>query len=80
MPQQIASDLWLIESQSLGEDYLERLLAGIAETEREDCERLVAETIKPDNLVIVVVGEAGKLKEPLEAIAPVTVVKAKEKG
>ncbi|MHC4069467.1 MAG: M16 family metallopeptidase [Planctomycetota bacterium] len=80
MPQQIASDLWLIESQQLGEDYLERLLAGIAETEQEDCERLVAETIKPDNLVIVVVGEAGKLKEPLEAIAPVTVVKAKEKG
>jgi len=80
MPQQIASDLWLIESQQLGEDYLERLLAGIAETEREDCERLVRETIKPDNLVIVVVGEAGKLKEPLEAIAPVTVVKAKEKG
>jgi zinc protease len=78
-PQQIANDLWLIESQGLGKDYLERLLGGIAKAERTDCERLVRETIKPGNLVIVVVGEAEKLKEELEQIAPVTVVAA-EKG
>ncbi len=78
-PQQIASDLWLIESQGLGEDYLERLLGGIAEAERADCERLVQGTIEPGKLVIVVVGEAEKLKEELEEIAPVTVVAA-EKG
>jgi len=75
-PQQIASDLWLIESQELGDDYLERLLDGIAKAERADCERLVRETIEPDKLVIVVVGEAAKLKEQLEQIAPVTVVAA----
>jgi zinc protease len=77
-PQQIAGDLWLIESQGLGEDYLERLLGGIAKAKRTDCERLVRETIEPGKLVIVVVGEAGKLKEGLEKIAPVTVVAAKE--
>jgi zinc protease len=77
-PQQIAGDLWLIESQGLGEDYLERLLGGIAKAKRTDCERLVRETIEPSKLVIVVVGEAGKLKEELEQIAPVTVVAAKE--
>jgi zinc protease len=78
-PQQIASDLWLIESQDLSEDYLERLLDGIAKAKRADCERLVRETIKPDKLVIIVVGEAEKLKEGLEKIAPVTVAAADEK-
>ncbi|MFZ0034804.1 MAG: pitrilysin family protein [Sedimentisphaerales bacterium] len=79
-PQQIAGDLWLIESQDLSEDYLERLLDGIAKAKRTDCERLVRETIKPDKLVIIVVGEAEKLKEGLEQIAPVTVVAAEPEG
>jgi len=77
-PQQIAGDLWLIESQQLGADYLERLLAGVAKAKQADCERLVQETIKPDKLVIVVVGEAEKLKDELEKIAPVTIVPAEK--
>ncbi len=75
-PQQIAGDLWLIESQQLGSDYLERLLAGIATAKTDDCMRLITGTIDLRNLVIVVVGDAGKLKEPLEKIAPVTVVES----
>jgi predicted Zn-dependent peptidase len=77
-PQQIAGDLWLIESQGLGKDYLERLLDGITKAKRTDCERLVRATIEPSKLVIVVVGEAGKLKGELEKIAPVTVVAAEK--
>ena len=77
-PQQIARDLWLIESQDLGSDYLERLLAGIAKTESENCRQLV-EGIKPGKLVVVVVGPADELKAQLEKIAPVTVVAAEEK-
>jgi len=77
-PQQIAGDLWLIESQGLGEDYLERLLGGIAKAKRTDCERLVGETIEPSKLVIIVVGEAEKLKGELEKIAPVTIVAAEK--
>ncbi len=75
-PHQIADDLWLIESQGLGKDYLERLLDGIAKAEREDCKRFVQETIEPDKMVIIVVGEAEKLKGQLEQIAPVTVVES----
>jgi zinc protease len=75
-PQQIAGDLWLIESQNLSKDYLERLLRGIAKAKRTDCEHLVEGTIEPNKLVIVVVGEAEKLKGELEKIAPVTVVAA----
>lgn len=78
-PQQIAGDLWLIESQGLSRDYLERLLSGIAKAKRTDCKRLVRETIEPGKLVIVVVGEAEKLKGELEKIAPVTVAAADEK-
>ncbi len=77
-PQQIAGDLWLIESQDLSKDYLERLLSGIAKAKQTDCERLVRETIEPSKLVIVVVGEAEKLKGELGKIAPVTVVMSKE--
>jgi hypothetical protein len=66
--------LWLIESQQLGDDYLARLLDGIAEAQSEDCSKLVERTVDADKLVIVVVGEAEKLKADLEQIAPVTVV------
>jgi zinc protease len=79
-PQQIANDLWLIESQGLGKDYLERLLGGIAKAERADCERLVRKTIEPDKLVIIVIGEAEKLKEGLEQIAPVTAAATEPEG
>jgi predicted Zn-dependent peptidase len=77
-PQQIAQDLWLIESQQLGEDFLERLLAAVADTREGDCEHLVKQTIEPGKLLVVVVGEAEKLKDDLEKIAPVTVVPAEK--
>jgi zinc protease len=73
-PQQVAGDLWLIESQDLGEDYLDRLLARVAKTESADCIHLTSNTVTPDKLTIVVVGDAEKLREELEKIAPVTVV------
>ncbi len=75
-PQQVARDLWLIESQNLGNDYLERLLAKIAQTTEEDCDNLVDETLNPDKMIIVVVGDAAKIKDQLREIAPVTVVPA----
>ncbi len=78
-PQQIAGDLWLIESQNLGADYFDRWLDGIAEADSSNCQRLVADTVHPQRLVIVVVGEAEKLAEPLGKIAPVTVVGSQDK-
>jgi predicted Zn-dependent peptidase len=75
-PQQIANDLWLIESEKLGADYLERLLAGVADAKEEDCMKLVARTVEPEKLVIVVVGDAAGVKKSLELVAPVTVVEA----
>jgi zinc protease len=78
-PQQVANDLWLIESQQLGKDYLRRLLDGIAQTGREDCVGLTNNSVAADKLIVVVVGQADKLKEQLEQIAPVTVIAAEQR-
>lgn len=72
-PQQIARDLWLIESQNLGDDYLDRFLAKIANTIQDECIHLTQSTLDINKLVIVVVGDASKLAEELKKIAPVTV-------
>ena len=73
-PQRIAFDLWLIESQNLGADYLDNLLETVANTTKDDCLQLAKRTLHPDKLAIVVVGDAEKIKDDLEKIAPVTVI------
>jgi zinc protease len=73
-PQQTARDLWLIESQNLSNDYLDRLLAEIASTTETDCTNLIRKTIDPDKMAIVVVGDAKIIKDKLEEIAPVTII------
>jgi zinc protease len=75
-PQAVAGDLWMVQSQDLGSDYLSRLLKGIATTTVEDCRMFTARYVNPNDLVVVVVGDAGKLKDGLSKIAPVTVVSA----
>jgi len=77
-PQAIAQDLWLIESQGLGDDYLDRLLEGVAGTGKEDCQHLIEDTLKPSKMAIVVVGDAAKLENELAEIAPVTVIREQE--
>jgi predicted Zn-dependent peptidase len=75
-PQQAASSLWTIESNELPADYFEQMLAKVAQTQAENCARVVRETVDPSELVIVVVGNAQELKGDLAKIAPVTVVLA----
>lgn len=73
-PQAVAGDLWLVRSNGLGDDYLKQLLDGVARCTAQDCVKLATETIDPTRMVVVVVGPAEKLREPLASIAPVTVV------
>jgi len=77
-PQQLASDLWLLEYCGLQPDYFDRLLAGVAQTTADECLKFVNETVDPDRLSIVVVGSARDLEEELGKIAPVTVVRASQ--
>jgi zinc protease len=76
-PQDIARDLWLIESQGLGKDYFKKLFKGLDNATKKDCVELAKKTLDPDTLSIVVVGDAEQLKEPLSEIAPVNVIEAK---
>jgi zinc protease len=73
-PVQVAADLWTLEDESLPADWFSRMLAKAAVTSAEDCVGLARKEIDPSRLVIVVVGDAEKLRKPLEAIAPVTLV------
>ena len=75
-PQATVSDLWVIEHDGLPADYLSRYLDGIKKTTRADVLRDAKRFMARDKLVIVVVGEAEKIKEDLERIAPVTVIAA----
>ncbi|MDD5458071.1 MAG: pitrilysin family protein [Phycisphaerae bacterium] len=78
-PQQIAEDFWLIESQGLGNDYLERLLKSIETMDKDDCVELTGDFVNPDRLVIAIVGDGNDIAGDLEKIAPVTLVNGQKK-
>lgn len=74
-PMQIAKELWTIESENLAKDYLDSLLDTVSKTTAQDCLRLAQKTIHPQNIQIVVVGDAAKIQKNIESIAPTTVVR-----
>jgi zinc protease len=74
-PQQSASELWLIESHGLPADYSEHMLKHVAKTTEDDCVRVARAQVDASKMVVVVVGPAKRLRDVLEKIAPVTVVK-----
>ncbi len=74
-PQQVAGQLWMIESEGLPQDYFERTLEKVTEANAAGCMQLIHETLDPAKLVIVVVGSAAKVQKDLEKIAPVTLVR-----
>ncbi len=76
-PQALAGDLWLIEAEDLSTDHFEKMLSHVAATKAKDCLKLIRRTVEPSKMVIVVVGDANKLKQDLEEIAPVTVVSSR---
>ncbi|MBI5153918.1 insulinase family protein, partial [Candidatus Poribacteria bacterium] len=73
-PLSIVGDLWLVKSQDLPENYLDKYLAGIANTTSQEAFEAANGLVDPAHLTIVVVGPASELKEGLEKIAPVTVI------
>jgi zinc protease len=74
-PQQIASELWMLELNKLPIDFFEQSLARVAKTDGVSCQKLVQSSLDPTHMVIVVVGNASKIKADLEKIAPVVEVK-----
>lgn len=75
-PQDAANYQWLIEYCGLSRDYLSQAMQSYKNADKKDVERVADELVKTDSLTIVVAGEAAKIREELEKIAPVTVVEA----
>jgi zinc protease len=75
-PLSLANELLALDLEGLPLDYVEKTLGQATKTTSESCMKLIGQTPDPDKLVIVVVGPAERLREELEKIAPVTVVKA----
>jgi zinc protease len=73
-PEATVGDLWMIETQGLPTDYLQKYLAGVKATSAEEVKKTAEQLIDPKKLSIVVIGEAAKVKESLEKIAPVTIL------
>ncbi|MCI0499063.1 MAG: insulinase family protein [Planctomycetales bacterium] len=73
-PQDVARDVWLVESQKLGKNYFHKFFAAMKKADKEDCLKLAQKILNPNQLSIVVVGDAQQLKEPLSKIAPVNVI------
>jgi len=73
--QQIAGEIWSQRVLGLPDDYTQQLLSAVSSTTAEMCLKVAQKHVTPEQLTIVVVGPARKLKEVLEKIAPVTVVK-----
>ena len=74
-PQDAARDLWLTESQELGNDYFKKLFDAIDKATKQDCVVLAKNTLDTTQMAIVVIGDAEKLKDGLAEIAPVQVIK-----
>ncbi len=74
-PQSVAGRLWTQELMGLPADYWSSYLGRIAATTPESVARAANELVDPGRLLIVVVGDAAKVKAELEAIGPVEVVK-----
>ena len=68
-PQQVANELWDAELYGLPEDHFERTLARATAVTPAECVELAKRTLDPSKLVVVVVGDASKLKDELEKVA-----------
>ena len=75
-PQDVLEYAWLIELNGLPKDFLNQSLQKYKATTSDDVKRIAESVIDPSKLVIVAAGEAAKIKESLEKIAPVTVIAA----
>ncbi len=72
--QQVANELWSLRVLGLPDDHPQQLLSAVSSTTAEMCIKVAQKHVTPEQLTIVIVGPARKLKADLEKIAPVTVV------
>ncbi|HEX5137914.1 MAG TPA: pitrilysin family protein [Planctomycetota bacterium] len=76
-PQSRANAIWLLLEQGLPEDYYQKAYDGYRTATAADVLAVAKEHVHPDKVVVVVAGDAKRIKESLEKIGPVEVVKGK---
>jgi zinc protease len=74
LPEATISDLWLMEYCGLPADFLQKNLAQVASITESDVRSAARALIRPEELVIVVVGDAKAVQAELESIAPVELI------
>ena len=73
-PEEIAGQLEHVSLAGLPLDNLQRTFKKIAAADAAQCQALVNRLVKPEHMLIVVVGDASRIGKDLSAIAPVTVL------
>lgn len=73
-PQAVAGRLWTLRLNDLPGDYWSRWLASVTSMDAEQLATAAAELLHPDDLVVVVVGDADEIQEQLEELGEVTVI------
>ncbi len=73
-PQAVSGRLWTLELNDLPRDYWNTYLKRISQTTSADVAEVAQALLDPDQMTIVVVGDAKAIKESLEEIAPVEVI------
>lgn len=73
-PQQAAGDIWMLETNGLDDSFFDRMITGVTGTTADACTALIHEVVDPGKMVVVVVGDAGQIKQDLEKLGPVTVI------
>jgi zinc protease len=73
-PEQIATQILIVELYNLGEDYLTNYTKNINAVTKEDVQRVAQKYIDPDNLKMVVVSKAETAKPLLEPLGAVEVI------
>jgi zinc protease len=73
-PARIVSRMIAYRASGLPDDWLQRYLAGIQAVDAEAVEGVYRRHLRPEDLVILVVGDGEALRTPLEALGPVRVL------
>jgi zinc protease len=76
-PQSRADAIWLLLEQGLPPDYYRKAFDGYRNATADRALAVAKEHIHPERMLIVVAGDAKRIQEGLEKIAPVEVVTAK---
>jgi zinc protease len=71
---EVATHLARVAANGMPLDHVQRNFERIGRADAAQCEALVRRVVDPDRLLIVVVGDAGRIANDLRAIVPVTVL------